>query len=70
MKQHPQDYIYIRDSFHSLQSYIESEVLKEDRKAWTLLESGRNYILIEKDPDYCKIIERRLKSVTMPMFVM
>lgn len=34
------------------------------------IELWRNYILIEKDPDYCKIIERRLKSVTMPMFVM
>lgn len=34
------------------------------------IELWRNYILIEKDPDYCKIIERRLKSVTIPMFVM
>ncbi len=33
-------------------------------------ETWRNYILIEKDPDYCKIIERRLKATTPPLFVM
>jgi len=30
----------------------------------------RNYIGIEISEEYCQIIERRLKSVTMPMFVM
>lgn len=34
------------------------------------IESGRNYILIEKDTEYCQIIERRLKSTTPPLFVM
>lgn len=34
------------------------------------IESWRNYILIEKDEDYCNIIEKRLKATTPPLFVM
>ena len=33
-------------------------------------ETGRNYILYEKDEDYCNIIEKRLKATTPPLFVM
>lgn len=42
--------------------------------SWTTwvacIETGRNYILIEKDEDYCDIIEKRLKATTPPLFVM
>lgn len=31
--------------------------------------TSRNFILIEKDPDYCNIIEKRLKATTPPLFV-
>lgn len=55
MKQHPQDYIYIRDSFHSLQSYIESEVLKKDRKEWTL-KSIEYHELPRSNEDYTYFI--------------
>ena len=34
------------------------------------IETWRNYILIEKDEDYCNIIEKRLKATTPPLFVM
>lgn len=34
------------------------------------IELWRNYILIEKDEDYCNIIEKRLKATTPPLFVM
>lgn len=40
--------------------------------SWTTgvacIEMKRNYILIEKDPDYCKIIEKRLKNTNPPLF--
>lgn len=42
--------------------------------SWTTwvacIETGRNYILIEKDEDYCNIIEKRLRNTTPPLFIM
>jgi len=40
--------------------------------SWTTgvacIEMKRNYVLIEKDSDYCKIIEKRLKNTNPPLF--
>lgn len=63
--------------------HIISTLIRNSSKPWDLvldcfawswttavacIETGRDYIVIEKEKDYVDIIERRVKSITSPLF--
>lgn len=59
-----------------LQDYTKPWDLVLDCFAWSgttavaCIETGRNYIVIEKEADYVEIIKKRVKNTTPPLFVM
>ena len=58
-----------------LDNYSEPWDLVLDCFAWSwttavaCIETGRDYIVIEKEPDYIEIIKKRVKNTTPPLFV-
>ena len=59
-----------------LENYSKPWDLVLDCFAWSgttavaCIETGRNYIVIEKEADYVEIIKKRVKNTTPPLFVM
>ena len=59
-----------------LENYSEKWMTIFDPFAWSwttavaCIETWRNYIVVEKEPKYCEIINKRIASTTPPLFVM